>query len=158
MKALGVSKGRLGNQYVKASSEWDRYHAAYLARLNLKPRGRFKGGWSAKKNNRKQWIQFDFKRPVYISKIATQGRSDANQYVTSFAVAYSPDGYRWTPFKINGRLKVMSHKVHWKWGGLKKYGHTNRLSVRQSEKKIHSRSDSQVDGKTIRKLVKQSVS
>lgn len=158
MKALGVSKGRLGNQYVKASSEWDRYHAAYLARLNLKPRGRFKGGWSAKKNNRKQWIQFDFKRPVYISKIATQGRSDANQYVTSFAVAYSPDGYRWTPFKINGRLKVMSHKVHWKWGGLKKYGHTNRLLVRQSEKEIHNRSDSQVDGKTIRKLVKQSVS
>ena len=92
---------------MRASSEWDRYHAAYLARLNLKPRGRFKGGWSAKKNNRKQWIQVNFKRPVRFSKVAMQGREDANQFVTSFAVAYSPDGYRWTPFKANSRLKVL---------------------------------------------------
>ena len=92
---------------MRASSEWDRYHAAYLARLNLKPRGRFKGGWSAKKNNRKQWIQVHFRRPVRFSKVAMQGREDANQFVTSFAVAYSPDGYRWTPFKANSRLKVL---------------------------------------------------
>ena len=92
---------------MRASSEWDRYHAACLARLNLKPRGRFKGGWSAKKNNRKQWIQVNFKRPVRFSKVAMQGREDANQFVTSFAVAYSPDGYRWTPFKANSRLKVL---------------------------------------------------
>ena len=92
---------------MRASSEWDRYHAAYLARLNLKPRGRFKGGWSAKKNNRKQWIQVNFRRPVRFSKVAMQGREDANQFVTSFAVAYSPDGYRWTPFKANSRLKVL---------------------------------------------------
>lgn len=107
MKALGVSKGLVKKQYIKASSEWDRYHAAHLARLNQKPSGRYKGGWSAKKNNRKQWIQFDFRKPVRIAKVASQGRSDAKQYVTSFAVAYSPDGYRWTPFKVNSRLKVM---------------------------------------------------
>jgi len=106
VKALGVSKGLVKKQYIKASSEWDRYHAAHLARLNQKPSGRFKGGWSAKKNNRKQWIQCDFRKPVRISKVACQGRSDAKQYVTSFAVAYSPDGYRWTPFKVNSRLKV----------------------------------------------------
>ena len=111
MKALGVSKGLVKKRYIKASSEWDRYHAAHLARLNQKPTGRYKGGWSAKKNNRKQWIQFDFRRPVRISKIACQGRSDAKQYVTSFAVAYSPDGYRWTPFKVNSRLKVMMTKL-----------------------------------------------
>lgn len=111
MKSLGVSTGLLRKQYIKASSEWDRYHAAYLARLNRKPRGRFKGGWSAKKNNRKQCIQFDFRKPVRISKVASQGRSDANQYVTSFAVAYSPDGYRWTPFKVNSRLKVMMNEL-----------------------------------------------
>ena len=92
---------------MRASSEWDQYHAAYLARLNLKPRGRFKGGWSAKKNNRKQWIQVNFRRPVRVSMVAMQGREDANQFVTSFAVAYSPDGYRWTPFKANSRLKVL---------------------------------------------------
>ena len=105
-RTLGISKGRFKKRYIRASSEWDRYHAAYLARLNLKPRGRYKGGWSAKKNNRRQWIQVDFRRPVRVSKIATQGRADANQYVTSFAVAYSPDGYRRTPFRANSRLKV----------------------------------------------------
>ena len=114
MKALGVSKGLVKKRYIKASSEWDRYHAAHLARLNQKPTGRYKGGWSAKKNNRKEWIQFDFRRPVRIAKIACQGRSDAKQYVTSFAVAYSPDGYRWTPFKVNSRLKVMMTKLRHK--------------------------------------------
>lgn len=109
VRSLGISTGRLRNRYIKASSEWDRYHAAYLARLNLKPRGRYRGGWSAKKNNRRQWIQFYFRRPVRVSKVAMQGRADANQYVTSFAVAYSPDGYRWTPFRVNSRLKVTAN-------------------------------------------------
>ena len=107
VRSLGVSTGRIHNRYIRASTEWDKYHAAYLARLNQKPRGRYKGGWSAKKNNRKQWIQFDFRKPVRVAKVAIQGRADPNQYVTSFAVAYSPDGYRWTPFKVNSRLKVL---------------------------------------------------
>ena len=84
---------------MKASSEVDKYHAAYLARLNLQPKGRFKGGWSAKRNNRRKWIQVHFRRFRRLTKVAIQGRADAKQYVTSFAVAYTPDGYRWTPFK-----------------------------------------------------------
>lgn len=105
-KSFGISRGKIPNKDMKASSEVDKYHAAYLARLNLQPKGRFKGGWSAKRNNRRQWIQVDFRRFRRITKVAIQGRADAKQYVTSFAVAYSPDGYRWTPFKVNSRLKV----------------------------------------------------
>ena len=109
-KSFGLSSGKIPNKSMKASSEADKYHAAFLARLNFKPKGRFKGGWSAKKNNRRQWIQVDFKRYRRVTKVATQGRADAKQYVTSFAVASSPDGYRWTPFRVNSRLKVRSNK------------------------------------------------
>lgn len=109
-KSFGLSSGKIPNKSMKSSSEADKYHAAFLARLNFKPKGRFKGGWSAKKNNRRQWIQVDFKRYRRVTKVATQGRADSKQYVTSFAVASSPDGYRWTPFRVNSRLKVRSNK------------------------------------------------
>ena len=109
-KSFGLSSGKIPNKSMKASSEADKYHAAFLARLNFKPKGRFKGGWSTKKNNRRQWIQVDFKRYRRVTKVATQGRADAKQYVTSFAVASSPDGYRWTPFRVNSRLKVRSNE------------------------------------------------
>ena len=81
-KSFGIFRGKIPNKDMKASSEVDKYHAAYLARLNLQPKGRFKGGWSAKRNNRKQWIQVDFRRFRRLTKVAIQGRANAKQYVT----------------------------------------------------------------------------
>ena len=105
-KSLGVTTGRVRGKRITASSVWNKYHGASLARLHLKKRGRYVGGWAAKTNNRRQWVQVDLKRFARVTKVATQGRSDAKQYVTSYAVAYSPDGRRWTPYKENSRLKV----------------------------------------------------
>lgn len=105
-KPLGLSNNRLNNRYITASSIWDKYHAAWLARLYNKKRGRYRGGWSAKVNKRGQWIQFDFRRPRKIVKVTTQGRSDLRQYVTRYIIKYSADAFYWTPYRKYSRVQV----------------------------------------------------
>ena len=105
-KPLGISNNRLNNRYITASSIWDKYHAAWLARLYNKKRGRYIGGWSSKVNRRGQWIQYDLRRPKKIVKVATQGRQDLNQYVTRYIIKYSADAFHWTPYRKYSRVQV----------------------------------------------------
>ena len=53
---MGIEDYKIKDRQMRASSEWSKYHAARFARLNLVARGKNKGAWSAKKNNRAQWI------------------------------------------------------------------------------------------------------
>lgn len=46
----------------------------------------------SRENNLKQYIQVDFLAPYYLGGIVTQGRADANQWVTRYEVYYSTDG------------------------------------------------------------------
>ena len=50
------------------------------------------GGWSARTNDQSQYIQVDFGEVDRITQIASQGRSDAAQWVTKFRVSYSRFG------------------------------------------------------------------
>jgi len=102
----GIGNGRLPNKYITASSIWDRNHAAWLARLHRKKQGRYVGGWSARHNNRLQWIQFDLRGYKRIYKVATQGRQDINQWVTKYKIAYSQNGRRWVFYKKYSRVVV----------------------------------------------------
>lgn len=102
-----IPMGIRGRRYITASSSWDRYHAAWRARLHQRVTGRYRGGWSARRNNRRQYIQFDLRRPFRVVKVVTQGRYDARQFVTRFVISYSQDKYRWIRYKHYGRVKVM---------------------------------------------------
>lgn len=42
LQALGMANGRVRNNAVRASSIWDRYHAAWRARLNVKRQAGYK--------------------------------------------------------------------------------------------------------------------
>ena len=53
---MGIEDYKIKDRDLTASSEWDKYHAARFARLNSVARGKNKGAWSAKRNNRGQWI------------------------------------------------------------------------------------------------------
>jgi hypothetical protein len=48
--------------------------------------------WCAGKNDRDQWIQWDFGVPTWITAIQTQGRSNHDQWVTSYKLECDPDG------------------------------------------------------------------
>ena len=102
-----IPTGIRGRRYITASSSWDRYHAAWRARLHQRVTGRYRGGWSARRNNRRQYIQFDLRRPFRVVKVVTQGRYDARQWVATFVISYSQDKYRWIRYKHYGRVKVM---------------------------------------------------
>ena len=97
---------RIPNVRITASSQWNRYHAAFLARLHSTRRGRYIGAWSAASNNRHQWLQINFGRPAKIVRIATQGRQDTNQWVTLYTLSYSMDGIHYAGFKFRGYNKV----------------------------------------------------
>ena len=103
---IGVEDGKIPNSYVTASSTYNRYHAPWFGRLNNKARGRNKGAWSAKKNDRRQFLQFNLGSPTLITAIKTQGRQDADQWVTSYKVLFGNDGVRFIRYKKGGRVKV----------------------------------------------------
>ena len=98
-RALGMQNGRIKNAAITASSQWDKNHAPYLARLERLRRGRLMGAWSAKRNNHNQFIQVDLLRSMKITGVATQGRAEAAQWVTAFYFLYSSDGVKFARVK-----------------------------------------------------------
>ena len=107
-KPFGMRSRRITNAQVTASSMWDKNHAPFLARLHSQRQGRFMGAWSAKQNNRLQWIQVDLRQNGRVTEIATQGRADADQWVTQYYIKFSQDAANFAEYKINNGRKVGS--------------------------------------------------
>ena len=104
---MGMQTGKIPNKRITASSSWDKYHGAFLARLNRnKVRGRYRTAWSAGVNNHAQWIRVDFGRPAKIVRVSIQGRADADQWVTSFWLSYSLDFLHYVYYKYHDGYKV----------------------------------------------------
>ena len=72
--------------------KWDPNHGPTNARLNRPSGGGKTGAWSAKRNDRNQWIQVTFPEVTKVTRVGIQGRYDYNQWVTKFKVSYSLDG------------------------------------------------------------------
>ena len=103
---MGLQNGRLRNHLMKASSQWDRYHAAFLGRLHRPRVGKYMGAWCARSNNRYQYLQIDFTRPAKIIKMAIQGRHDANQWVTQYYITQSVNAINFVEYKERNNRKV----------------------------------------------------
>ena len=103
---IGSEDGKIPNRAFTASSQWDTYHRANRARLNSVATKRYRGAWSARKNNRRQWLQVKLGRKTKITGVVTQGRQDANQWVITYTLSSSFDGRRFRPYRENGRVKV----------------------------------------------------
>ncbi|KAJ7390437.1 hypothetical protein OS493_025137 [Desmophyllum pertusum] len=95
---LGIESGKIPSASIIASSQYNQYYGPERGRLRTEPEGSFGGGWAAKYNDVKQFIQFDFGRVVKVTSVATQGRSDADWMVTSYTLAYSLDAGSFTPY------------------------------------------------------------
>ena len=103
---MGLEDGKVPDRAFSASSQWDKYHRANRGRLNSVATKRYRGGWSARKNNRRQWLQVKLRRRARITGFSTQGRQDLNQWVRSYSISYSLTGRSFRPYKENGRVKV----------------------------------------------------
>ena len=84
---LGMESGLIPDRAIKASSE-----LAFLNATNGRLRQSFPGAWAARYLNEHQWLQV-YLGPYYIiNKIATQGRSNHSQWVSSYFLVYSQGG------------------------------------------------------------------
>ena len=106
-RAMGMQSGRTKNHMITASSIWNVNHAAHLARLHGRRRGPYIGAWAAKYNNRYQWLQVYFGGASKIMRISTQGRQDANQWVTQYYVSHSMDRVHFSEYKERNNRKVI---------------------------------------------------
>ena len=95
-----MESGAITDEQITASSEYSKKHGAGNARLNVAAANGKKGAWSSKSNDLNQWIQVDFGRNVKVIKFATQGRSDYEQWVTSYTLSYSVDGPATDQFEV----------------------------------------------------------
>lgn len=105
---MGLEDGRVLSGQLSASTQHNYNHGPDRGRLNQRSGSGRTGAWSAKTKNNKQWIQIDFGRVTTLTGIATQGRYDAHQWVTSYIVRYSNDGQRFRDYKQYGRTRVGS--------------------------------------------------
>uniref|UniRef100_A0A3B3X5G3 ferroxidase n=1 Tax=Poecilia mexicana TaxID=48701 RepID=A0A3B3X5G3_9TELE len=96
---MGLESGSVKNDQITASSSRG-YWVPDLARLNNQ--GKY-NAWST--DQKGDWIQVNFKRPVVISQVATQGAWQLlqPQYATNFSISYSNDGRKWIFYKGDSR-------------------------------------------------------
>ncbi|EDO41038.1 predicted protein, partial [Nematostella vectensis] len=101
-----MASGAIKDAQLNASSSWDRNHGAGRSRLHIVRASGKRGAWSARYNDRGQYLQVDFSKPIKLTKIDIQGREDANQWVTEYWVSYSLDGGIYRPlYTPKGNVK-----------------------------------------------------
>ena len=106
--SLGIEDGRIPDSALTASTIHSGAYAATLARLNLAAASGKVGSWAAKKNDVNQWLKIDLGTPTTVTKVATQGRQDADQWITSYTLSYSLAGSFWVKYTVRGKKKVIS--------------------------------------------------
>ena len=106
--SLGMEDGRISDSAMSASTIYSSAYAAHLGRLNLVARSGKAGAWCARKNDANQWLQFDLGTTTTVTKVATQGRQDDSQWVTSYTLSYSLAGSFWVQYTVRGKKKVIT--------------------------------------------------
>ena len=106
--SLGLEDGRIQDSVMSASSQYSNSCAAKLGRLNLEAKAA--GTWCVLTRDANQWLQIDLGRGTTVTKVATQGRQDADQWVTSYAISYNPVKSNWVYVMTHRKKKVRHHK------------------------------------------------
>ena len=106
---------RVPDQLITASSYYNYWGSPRMARLHQRRVGKFGGSWYAKRNDKRQWLKIDMGGLTRVSRCATQGRQNADQWVTSYYVSYSVKGYRFVTYKEYGRTKVSKISNQGRW-------------------------------------------
>lgn len=103
---LGLEDGRVPDPLIRSSSFYNYYCGPFNARLNRRRYGRQGGAWCAKRRDRRQWLQVDFGALSTVLGVATQGRQNSAQWVTSYYISYSRNGYKFAPYREGRRTRV----------------------------------------------------
>ena len=106
---LGMKSGKIPDSAITATTIYNQYFGPERARLDTVKSGSFGGAWIPKTRDMGQWIQVDLGQITKITRIATQGRQDAAQWMKSYSITYSLEGGPFLPYNDN---QVNKHKYH----------------------------------------------
>uniref|UniRef100_A0AAY4CB89 F5/8 type C domain-containing protein n=1 Tax=Denticeps clupeoides TaxID=299321 RepID=A0AAY4CB89_9TELE len=122
-KPLGFESGYVRSDQISCSNEdqyvgWFSSWTPNKARLNSQG---FGCAWLSKIQDTTQWIQIDLKEVKVVSGILTQGRCDAEEWMTKYSVQYRSDvNLNWIYYKdTTGNNRVF-------------YGNSDRSSTVQN--------------------------
>ncbi|KAJ7370383.1 hypothetical protein OS493_032559 [Desmophyllum pertusum] len=92
---LGLEGKSIPDSDITASSQFNEYHVPSLCRLNTVNVGDLVGAWAARYKIPGEWIQINLRKITMVTAIATQGRYDLSQWVTSYKICYGQklDGF-----------------------------------------------------------------
>ncbi|XP_029002990.1 retinoschisin-like [Betta splendens] len=89
-RALGFESGSVTSDQISCSNQ-DQYSGWYSSWIPNKARLNNQGfgcAWLSKFNDQYQWIQIDLKEVGVVSGILTQGRCDADEWITKYSIQY----------------------------------------------------------------------
>ena len=101
-----MQNGKLPNSALSSSSQLNSYYGPENARLHFHPQSGRNGAWIPKTQSHSEWLQADFGVETQITRIATQGRQDANHWVKEYTLRYSTDGSYFQQYQPTGFTKV----------------------------------------------------
>ena len=95
---------------ISASSYLDSKSKAYNGRLHFLLTSDRVGGWVARLNDNNPFFQVNFSDWRKVTRVAIQGRQDADQWVKSFSLSY---GYNSMFFQdyTEGQVKKVSNRM-----------------------------------------------
>ena len=110
-EALGIENGAILDRQITASSQWGDDHASFQGRLHFQATANKVGSWSAASNDPSQWLQVDLgSQYTKVTRVATQGRDDAPQWVTKYKLQFSDDGVTFhfytEPRRIENKVRI----------------------------------------------------
>ncbi|KAG5261702.1 hypothetical protein AALO_G00287390 [Alosa alosa] len=101
-KPMGFEAGSVSPEQISCPNEdqyigWFSSWTASKARLNSQG---FGCAWLSKYQDTNQWLQIDFKDVKVVSGILTQGRCDADEWITKYSVQYrTNESLNWVYYK-----------------------------------------------------------
>ena len=112
--ALGIEHlNQIPDSAIVASSQYNTYYGPERARLRLVTQGSFIGGWSPKSSNTGEWIEFDLEENTKVTGIATQGRDNADWWVTSYSLSFRVKGGSYEPYNNGYVCNIFENHVTW---------------------------------------------
>ena len=100
-----MENSEISDGQIRSSSNWNGNSGASYGRLYFQTTGGKQGSWTAAKKNQNQWLQVDLgSQNTKVTRVATQGRQDADQWVTSYKLQYGNDGVNFQYYKEQGKI------------------------------------------------------
>lgn len=101
-RPLGFESGLVASDQISCSNQ-DQYTGWYSSWMPNKARLNNQGfgcAWLSKFNDQFQWIQIDLKEVAVVSGILTQGRCDADEWITKYSIKYrTVENLNWIYYK-----------------------------------------------------------